>query len=143
VKVKEPFTLDQILKKISFDKIPVGINTLNSILPNLCKAAGFKRVTCVSKLFNSNVQDKLIRERSGHRSNALCRYEETNEEKVAHISSILGPDSDKTANKEKCEIQQQQSTDNVNVEEKCLSNSFFNSASMINCTVNVVVKDNE
>ena len=63
---------------------------MNSILPNLCKAAGIKRktahclrVTCVSKLFNSGVEEKLIRERTGHRSNALFAYEKTSEKKVS------------------------------------------------------------
>ena len=45
-------------KTLLFENSPIRINTLNSILPNLCKAAGIKRktahcsrVTCVSKLF--------------------------------------------------------------------------------------------
>ena len=44
--------------KFAFDKVPVGINSLNKILPEMCEAAGFKRktthslrVTCVSSLF--------------------------------------------------------------------------------------------
>ena len=32
-------------KKFSFDKCPVGINSLNKILPDLCKAAGVRRKT--------------------------------------------------------------------------------------------------
>lgn len=64
-------------KTLSFENSPVRIKTLNSILPNLCKAAGIKRktvhclrVTCLSKLFNSGVEKELIRERTKHRSNA-------------------------------------------------------------------------
>ena len=30
-------------KKFSFDKCPVGINSLNKILPDMCKAAGLRR----------------------------------------------------------------------------------------------------
>ena len=48
---------------------------LNKVLPDLCKAAGVKRktahclsVTCASSLFNAGVEEKLIRERTGHRS---------------------------------------------------------------------------
>ena len=44
--------------KFVFDKVPLGINSLNKILPEMCEAAGFKRktahslrVTCVSSLF--------------------------------------------------------------------------------------------
>ena len=50
------------------DKAPVGINSLNKILPDMCDAAGFKRktahslrVTCVSSLFNSGVEEKLAK----------------------------------------------------------------------------------
>ena len=41
-------------KTLSFENRPVGINTLNSILPNLCKAAGTKRkrpIVCVTLVF--------------------------------------------------------------------------------------------
>ena len=79
---------------------------MNSILPNLCEAAGIKRktahclrVTCVSKLFNTGVEEKLIRERTGHRSNALLAYEKTSEKKVSHVSALLGAET-KTENKE-------------------------------------------
>ena len=64
--------------KFGFEKVPVGINTLNKVLPDLCEAAGVKwktahslRVTCDSSLFNAVVEEKLIRERTRHRSNAL------------------------------------------------------------------------
>ena len=65
-------------KRFAFDKEPVGINTLNNILPSLCKEAGFKRktshclrVTCASSLFNAGVDEKPIRDRIGHRSNGF------------------------------------------------------------------------
>ena len=68
-KRNEAFYFKPKSKTLSFENSPVGINTLNSILPNLCKAAGIKRktahclrVTCVSKLFNSGVEEKLIGE---------------------------------------------------------------------------------
>ena len=85
---------------MSFENNPVGINTLNYNLPNLCKAAGIKRknahclrVTCVSKLFNSGVEKKLIRERTGRSSNVLFAYKKTSEEKVSHVSALLGAET--------------------------------------------------
>ena len=58
--------------KFSFDKVPVGINSLNKILPEMCEAAGFKRktahslrVTCVFFPFNGGVEQKVIRESQG------------------------------------------------------------------------------
>ena len=72
----------------------------------MCKAAGIKRktahclrVTCVCKLLNSGREEKLIRERTGHRSNALFVYEKTSEKKVSHVSALLEAET-KTENKE-------------------------------------------
>ena len=87
-------------KKFSFDKCPVGINTLNEILPDMCKAAGLSRktahclrVTCASTLFNAGVESKLIRDRTGHRSDALLKYEKAEEKVISHVSAILGPNA--------------------------------------------------
>ena len=58
------------------------------------KKAHCLRVTCVSKLFNSGVEEKLIRERTGHRSNALFAYGKTSEENVSHVSALLGAETE-------------------------------------------------
>ena len=83
---------------LAYDKQPVGINTLNAILPSMCKEAGFKpksshslRVTCASTLFNSGVKEKLIRDRTSHRSNTLFKYEKVSEMKSGQVSEILAP----------------------------------------------------
>ena len=82
-----------------YQKSPVGINTLNRILPDmLCVQAGLKRktshclrVTCATRLFQHSVDEKLIRERTGHRSNALFNYERNSVEQERNVSKILGP----------------------------------------------------
>ena len=66
-------------KTLSFENSPVGINTLNCL-----------RVTCFFKLFNRGVEEKLIRQRTRHRSNELFAYKNTNEKKVSHVSALLG-----------------------------------------------------
>ena len=78
------------IQYLLFEKSPVGINTLNAILPNMCKEVGIKRKTAHSlrisratKLFNSGVEEKLISERTGHRSNALLTYEKPSLEQRA------------------------------------------------------------
>ena len=65
------------MRKNSFDKCPVGINSLNKILLDVCKAAGVRRktahclcVTCASSLFHATVDSKSIRDRTEHRSDA-------------------------------------------------------------------------
>lgn len=82
-----------------FEKVPVGINTLNKILPiKLCAAVGLPkktshclRVTCATNLFQNGVEEKIIRERTGHRSNALLRYEHPTERQIANASAALAP----------------------------------------------------
>ncbi len=67
-------------------------------MPDLCESAGFSRktshclrVTCVTRLFQSNVEDKLIRERTDHRSNALLAYEKESHQQNIKVSKLLGP----------------------------------------------------
>ena len=105
VKSSNAFYFRPLKIKLSFDKAPVGVNTLNEILLQMCKAAGIKRktshclrVTFASSLFNAGVEEKLIRDRTGHCSNALYKYEKASEEKVKEVSAVLGPSSEK----EKC-----------------------------------------
>ena len=138
-KRNEAFYLRPKSKTLSFENSPVGSNTLNSILPNLCKVAGIKqktshclRVTCVSKLLNSGVEEKLIRERTGHRSNALFAYEKTSEKKVSHVSALLGADT-KTEYKEeklKCNRYEERSSEGF---------SFLNASLFTSCDVKISV----
>ena len=76
----------------------MGIHSLAKILPSLCDAIGVERrtshclrVTLASNLFNKNVDEKLIRERTGHTSNALFVYEKASKDKEKAVSSIVGP----------------------------------------------------
>lgn len=87
-----------------FDKLPVGINTLNPLLPDMCGAVGIKRktarclrVTCALSLFNAGVDRKLIRDRTGHRSDALMKYEKANEKVQTNVSAILSPKLESSA----------------------------------------------
>ena len=103
------FYFQPFYNKLGFKNCVVGINSLNKMLPDLCKGIGCPRktshslrVTCASSLFNNNVEEKLIRERTGHLSNALFRYEQPSKEKQEQVSNILGPvvASNKEAKKE-------------------------------------------
>ena len=83
-------------KQLGFFKSAVGVNTLAKILPNMCKAVGVKvktshtlRVTCATALFGKDVEEKLIRNRTVHRSNALLKYEKSSSEQNESVSNIL------------------------------------------------------
>ena len=54
--------------RFEFKNCAIGIYSLNNILPSLCGAIGTNRktshslrVTCVTQLFNANIEEKLIR----------------------------------------------------------------------------------
>jgi len=78
-----------------YQKSPVRINILNMILPDmLCGQAGLNRktshclrVTCATQLFQHSVDEKLIWEQTGHRSNALFNYERNSVEHGSNFRS--------------------------------------------------------
>lgn len=86
-------------KVFDYEGVAIGINTLNKILPEkLCARAGLTRktahslrVTCATNLFQSGAEEKVIRERTGHKSNALPRYEHPTEKQLEKASTALGP----------------------------------------------------
>lgn len=85
-------------KRFELKNCVVGIHSLNGILPSLCAAIGTERktsrnlrVTCVSKLFNASVEEKLIRNRSGHVSDALLGYEKSCADQELKVSNVLNP----------------------------------------------------
>ena len=88
--------------KFCYENAPLGINSLNKILPDeLCQKAGLKRktshnlrVSCASMLFQNTVEEKLIRERTGHRSNAFFKYGKPNLDQQRKVVEILGPPND-------------------------------------------------
>ena len=89
--------------KIPIDKpwyinVPVGINTLKSILPKMSEEAGTSirytnhslRATSTTRLFASNIPEKVIQEKSGHRSLAGLRaYEKTTTSQERSVTKIL------------------------------------------------------
>ena len=92
-------------ERLAYDKQAVRINKLNGILPSMCKEAGFQpksshclRVLCPSTLFNAGVEEELIRDRTGQRSNALFKYEKVSEMKSTEVSDILAPKCSSTSN---------------------------------------------
>ena len=81
-----------------FTKTPVGRNRLNSMLKEMCKEAQIDgkftnhslRAYGATKLFQSNVPEKLIQQRTGHRSlDALRQYERTTESQLVDVSNVI------------------------------------------------------
>ena len=94
----EAFYFRPSKRSYKFEDYPVGIHTLNAILPSLTKGAALERktahslrATCASTLFQNNLDEKLIRERTGHISNALFKYEKASKEQQMCVSDCLAP----------------------------------------------------
>ena len=81
--------------------VPVGKDTLQNKLSNMCKQAGISgkktnhslRAASAIQMYDSGVPEKLIQERTGHQSlEALRMYERTNAEQHQAVSAVLsGP----------------------------------------------------
>ena len=85
-------------KDLAFHKNPVGVNTLSKILPSMSKSLGFPvktshsiPVTRATSLFQRGIGEKLTRERTGRRSNAILAYEKSSNDQQRTVSDALGP----------------------------------------------------
>lgn len=89
-------------------------------------------------LFNAGVEEKLIRERTGHRSDSLFKYEKPSKEKITEVSSVLGPSISATEVKisEEKDLSCLTSSDAQNV----VSAGPLNSCSFANCSVKIKVQ---
>ena len=81
---------------------PVGERKLNSMVKEMFAAVGITgktnhslRATGASALFQANVPEKIIQERTGHRSvKALRLYERTTEKQHQDVSEVLSARSE-------------------------------------------------
>ena len=75
----------------------MGRNTLASMVKNVCSEIGVTgktnhslRATGATRLFEANVPEKLIQERTGYKStDALRRYERTSVVQQKAVSSVI------------------------------------------------------
>lgn len=85
--------------KFKYERSPVGLCTLNKILLEKLlgkvgfprKTAHFLRVPSATRLFQNSVDEKLTRERIGHRSNSLFGYQKASDKHVQNVSKVSAP----------------------------------------------------
>ncbi len=66
---------------------PVGINTISKCISNLMKQAGKKgnfinhslHVTAATRMFEGGIEEQLVKEKTGHKSDAICTYKCTSD----------------------------------------------------------------
>lgn len=76
---------------------PIGRYKLSCVISDLCTRAGFKgkftnhslRASCASRLYRSNVDEQLICEKTGHRSDSVRSYKRTSDGQMKDLSDIL------------------------------------------------------
>ena len=85
-----------------YTSVPVGRDSLQNKLKNMCKEAGIEgnitnhslRATSATQMYDKGVPEKIIQERTGHCSlEALWTYERTNEHQYQAVSAILSAPS--------------------------------------------------
>ena len=85
-----------------YENAPVGKEKLRSFISAMCKEAGITepktnhslRATGTTAMFSAKVPERMIRDVTGHRSNALMRYEHPSVEQKRAVSAVLmnGPE---------------------------------------------------
>ena len=88
-----------------YSSVPLGKHNLHSKMKNMCATAGISghktnhslRATAATEMFRQGAPEKLIQERTGHRSlEALRSYERLDEEQHKAVSSLLSNASKKS-----------------------------------------------
>lgn len=132
---------------LGFYKDPVKINSLKKSLlrsqDKEKKTAHCLRVTCASRLFQSGVDEKLIRKRTGHVSNALYKYEKASEGQAKHVGSIFSADQSSNQNSSPKEESINEFPVKDMAEEKRVEKNFsiFEYVKFNDCEVNVFVNE--
>ena len=128
--------------------VAVGINMLRTMMPRISEKGGLAtiytnhslRATAASRLFANNIPEKVIQEKTGHRSLAGLRaYERVTTEQDQAVSKVLESDSTvKEFNKENTDPQPTPSSSSIPSSSLPPSNLF--SGQLQNCVFNFYAK---
>ncbi len=91
-----------------YSSVPVGKNMLYKMVNTICAQGGIElksnhslRATGATELYNAGVPEKIIKERTGHRSlESLQMYERTSDKQQHAVSRILSSDRETSFNAE-------------------------------------------
>lgn len=91
--------LENITNQPRFGITPVGVNKIRQFLPQTAAIAELKghftahsgKVTCATTLFHQNIDEQLIKDRTGHRSDAVRSYKRVSENQEKKVSAVLDP----------------------------------------------------
>jgi len=80
-----------------FESNAVGKNTLCDTVSRICKAAGFVeffsnhslRATAATRLFDADIDEQLIKVKTGHASDAVRSYKRVSETKLENLTDVV------------------------------------------------------
>ena len=120
--------------------IPIGRNKLAQMVPEMCRIGGISghetnhsfRATGTTELYEAEVPEKIIQERTGHRSlECLRMYERTSEKQHQAVSNILSSSSQSTYHTQITKI------DSQNIATSSNMTGLLPKMNFANCQVNV------
>ena len=131
-----------------FSAIPVGKHTLNDKVKKMCKAAGIEgnktnhslRATGATQMYHSGVPEKIIQERTGHRSlEGLRSYERSNEQQHQAASAVLSAPKQQmyAYGTEHSATFRRETTNTVNLQPSCLAMPGISLQNLNGCTINI------
>ena len=126
---------------------PVGKNTLENKLKKMCSLAGIEgcvtnhslRATSVTQMYECGVPEKVIQERTGHKSlEALRVYERTNAQQHETVSKVLSAPHPRTYNEQVQISRQHASFSSLSLKQPCNTQSVSISLNNLQgCTINI------
>ena len=142
----------QPLKKVPKDPqkpwysaVPLGKNTLRNKFRTMCEDAQIKgnktnhslRATAATEMFRNGAPEKVIQERTGHRSlEALRTYERSDEAQHRAMSSLLANVPGKVQQQVSCMQQLKARTEAVNISQTFSSMPAISLHDIHGCTIN-------
>ena len=80
-----------------YNAVPMGVNTLCTVVSRLCKMAGFSgyftnhslRATAATRLFEEDVDEQLVMAKTGFISTAVRSYKRQQEQQLQHVSNVV------------------------------------------------------
>ena len=95
-----------------YSTMPVGVNSVRKVIGKLLKDAGLDgyftnhslRRTCATRLFQAGTDVKLVKEVTGHISDAVHKYQSTSDQQRMQVSAIIQGDVPKLSQAPAMEI---------------------------------------
>ncbi|XP_028409419.1 uncharacterized protein LOC114532024 [Dendronephthya gigantea] len=134
-----------------YSSVPVGHNKLASTVKRLCELAGLSgyrtnhslRATAATRMYDKGVDEQLICEKTGHRSDAVRAYKRTSSEQQVEVSDILygvhASTSKKIKEEERCETKDKGCVENKKGENESSNARISGDKSSININFSFIV----